>query len=122
MECPVKDFLRYYMIGIDIIEITRFKKIKKRDFQYWRKFFTKKEWDFCFLQPKPSQHLAGIFAAKEAVIKALDNKFLGRFDLIEIVHDRKGRPKINLMDKTPKNVNISISHDKSVAIAIAFIG
>jgi len=59
------------MIGIDLIEIRRFKRISRKDFLYWKKFFVNREWCYCFSRPSPPASLTGIFAAKEAVIKAV---------------------------------------------------
>ena len=106
------------MIGIDIVEIKRFHRINKKSSKYWEKYFTKNELEYCFKSPKKSERLAGIFSAKEAIIKALGKKYLGKFDLIEIIHTRDGKPVVKLKGNK-KNIEISISHDKEYAIAVA---
>jgi phosphopantetheine--protein transferase-like protein len=105
-------------IGIDIIEVKRFAKIKKADFKYWHKFFSKREWQYAFVSFKSAERLAGIFAAKEAVMKALGGKYAGRFDLMEILHKENGAPFAKI-EKSAKKVFISISHERKYAVAVA---
>lgn len=65
-------------------------------------------------------HLAGVFAAKEAVIKALGLKpgcWLG----IEIVNEKSGKPVVKLAENLGKgkiaSCDLSISHDGKYAVA-----
>ncbi|WP_415980060.1 holo-ACP synthase [Faecalicoccus pleomorphus] len=58
------------------------------------------------------EFLAGHFAAKEAVFKTLDKPV--DFKDIEITYDQMGRPICNI-----ENVQISISHEKEYAMAVA---
>lgn len=106
------------MIGIDLVEIKRFKKIKEGDFARWQKFFSKREWQYAFSSQKSTERLAGIFAAKESAIKALGDKYGGRFDLIEVLHKKNGAPFAKIR-KSAKKVFISISHERKHAVAIA---
>ena len=71
--------------------------------------------------------IAGNFAAKEAISKAIGTGFRG-FGLkdIEVLRDELGKPVVNLSDKIYKlldvkefNMHISISHSKENAIAYA---
>lgn len=107
------------MIGIDITDINRFVVIQKNDFSSWQKVFTKSEWQYCFKKSRPAQHLAGIFAAKEAVIKALNLAATYRYNLIEIVHNKFGRPAIKIKSRNKTKLEISISHDTNLAVAVA---
>lgn len=72
--------------------------------------FTIKELSYSQSKPNPLQTLAGIFAAKEAILKCC-NKEIGLANL-EILPDLWGRPSI-------KGYSISISHSVDYAIAIA---
>ena len=65
--------------------------------------------------------LAGIFAAKEAVIKCLSNIQNLNWKNIEISKSKSGRPSVNILKEIPflKNIDISISHDGEYAIATA---
>ncbi|HLD31632.1 MAG TPA: 4'-phosphopantetheinyl transferase superfamily protein [Patescibacteria group bacterium] len=106
------------MIGIDIADTARFVKLKKEDFPYWEKYFTQGEWGYSFGKANPEEHLSGIFAAKEAVMKALGGEFVGRFDKIQIIHSEGGQP-IALIQNEKRNVEVSISHDHGVSVAVA---
>jgi phosphopantetheine--protein transferase-like protein len=70
-----------------------------------------------------TQSAAGIFAAKEAVAKALGTGFCGFFPRdIEILHKENGKPYV-IFHKNPRRlkIHISISHTASDAIAFATI-
>lgn len=101
------------MLGIDIIKIKKIEeKFKKESF---RKIFTEAEIDYCFSKRKPYEHLAGIFAAKEAFVKA-SNLNLSAIKNREIEIKVKKRPIIYYQGKKSDDV-LSISHD-DYAIAI----
>jgi phosphopantetheine--protein transferase-like protein len=105
------------MIGIDIIAIDRFKKFTADDFVIKGKAFSESEWRQAFSSGKPSEHLAGIFAAKEALMKVLGGDIVGRFDRITIIHELDGKPAA-LLDGEPIDLAVSISHDGDYAIAV----
>jgi phosphopantetheine--protein transferase-like protein len=76
------------------------------------------------MQSKPAQTMAGLFAAKEAVVKALGIGFSGFWPCdVEICHDIKGKPYVRLHNKARKYENhciaVSISHTKTDAVAFA---
>ena len=111
------------MIGIDIIEIERIERsIEKHGDHFLKKLFTDNE----LAADMPLQSIAGRFAAKEAIAKALGTGFgedLAWHD-IEITSDDKGAPKVSLNKKAAERFNnpqlhISISHCKTYATAIA---
>lgn len=114
-------------LGTDIIEI---KRIEKIIFKYGQKFldrlFTKTEQRYCLRHKKSSQHFAGRFAAKEAIVKALGtgiNKQINWLD-IEIKNDNHGKPLVELSSALKQQFNvprflISISHSKEYATAVA---
>ena len=95
-------------IGCDIVQIQRIRsslahKILSENEQ--RIYQTLKE-------QRAIEFLAGHFAAKEAVFKTLDRPV--DFKDIEITYDQMGRPICNI-----ENVQISISHEKEYAMAVA---
>jgi len=104
-------------IGIDIVEVKRFSSFEKEN-RFLSDNFTENEIDYCFSYRDPSVHLAGTFAAKEAVYKAL-----GRSDIlqsvIEIRREKKGKPSVWIAGRCQKSIFISISHTKDIATAIA---
>ena len=74
-----------------------------------------------------SEVIAGNFAAKEAVSKALGTGFRG-FGVkdIEILRDELGKPVVNLnsnvyeiLKRKDVNIHLSISHNRTSAIAYA---
>ena len=101
-------------IGIDIVAIKRFKKIKKADRTHWKKVFTDQEWEYAFLRPNPALQCAGMFAAKEAAMKATEKAGSGYFIRHEILHKKSGAPYFK-----NKRFSLSISHDELYAIAVA---
>lgn len=57
-------------IGNDIIEVDRIRKASEED-RFTSRLFTEKERQYCLKHQDPAERLAGRFAAKEAVAKAL---------------------------------------------------
>ena len=90
-----------------------------------RRIFTKREEAYARARPRTTLlHLAGRFAAKEAVIKAmsqLDPERMLAMNQVEIRNDRLGRPRVILHDRRAKRVtvHISLSHVDTVAGASA---
>lgn len=116
-------------IGTDIIEIDRIgKALINKGFLH--KNFTEKEIEYFLRRKNMSEVVAGNFAAKEAVSKALGTGFRG-FGLIniEVLRDELGKPKVNLYGQAKNiaekggaiRIHISISHNKTQAIAYCVI-
>jgi len=114
-------------IGTDIIEINRIENAVKRTESFIDKVFTWREKEYFKSKNFRAEVIAGNFAAKEAVSKALGTGFRG-FGLldIEILRDDKGKPIVILNEKIYKmlsfanvNMHISISHSRENAIAYA---
>ncbi len=105
-------------VGIDVIEIRRFRDVlRKRQDRFLGNTFTDIERSYCFSYKDPAPHLAGTFAAKEAVQK-VSKKSLAVSD-IEIRREKSGRPRIYLKGKRASSLLISISHTDTLACAIA---
>ncbi len=112
--------------GIDVVELARFRQAMVRGgAQFMRRVFTKKEEAYSKARKRTVLlHLAGRFAAKEAVIKAIaqiDPKRTLAMNQVEVCNDRLGRPSIILHDHSRKRlaIHISLSHVQSVAVASA---
>lgn len=103
-------------IGIDMEEISRFKKFNANS-AFVKRYFSKKEIAYCFSKPKPSVHLAGRFAAKEATYKATGISL--NFKDIEIINKPNGAPVLFILGKKYKKISISISHSSKHAVAVA---
>ncbi len=115
-----------FEIGIDIEKIHRFndKEYLKND-TFLKKIFTQKEIDYCFSKNNISSHLAGRYAAKEAIVKALSsisNEVL-TYEKIEILNNSNGIPKVSIYksELNKLKIKISISHDEDSAIAMAIV-
>lgn len=114
--------------GIDIIEIERIKNAVSKRPRFMEKIFTEEEREYFSLRGNNICHIAGTFAAKEAVSKALGTG-INRFDWndIEIRRDKNGKPEAFLYgnaagiaeNKGIKHIHISISHSRDFAIAFA---
>jgi holo-[acyl-carrier protein] synthase len=109
-------------IGIDIVEVKRIEKsIKKWGDHFLKHVFTDNEIAYSKKYKYPYEHLAGRFAAKEAIYKALGHKDLGWKDM-EIINDKDGKPFCRFTKKKfPKTVLISLSHSEHYAVANAVV-
>ena len=112
--------------GTDIIEIPRIRQaIEDMGENFLQRVFTKKEIAYCeSKKAQKYQHYAARFAAKEAVFKAisilLEDKYSICWKDIEVINDKQGKPKVNLIGVNLKNIeqiDLSISHCKQYATA-----
>ena len=109
--------------GVDITEVRRLRQaVEKWGEEFLSRVFTKEELENAKTRGSLYQHLAGRFAAKEAVFKALGDMKLNWKD-VQILNDKEGRPHcVVLNDKGKKiDVHVSISHVKNYAVANAII-
>lgn len=106
-------FMKDLRTGCDIVHIPRFKKIISRTPSMRRRIFLPQE-----EKDASPERLAGIFAAKEAVMKALGIS-AGRWHDIKVSYKKGGKPYINLSKNVRRKygVDISIAHDGEYAIA-----
>ena len=116
--------------GIDIVEIDRIKRsIIKYSDRFKNKVFTQKEIDYCHSQADPAKHFAARFSVKEAVLKCFGTGMTGGilWKDVEVENKKSGQPTLNLYGKGKelfnqlkiKHIHISITHDKSYAVAHA---
>jgi holo-[acyl-carrier protein] synthase len=106
-------------IGIDVADIARFRTSKmRRDGRFICTTFSEREREYCFSYRDYAPHLAGTFAAKEAVRKVFGDEPLAFAD-IEVRHRASGRPEIWMKGKRSRTVLISITHNAKNAIAVA---
>jgi len=109
--------------GVDITEVSRIKKAAERwGGAFLGRVFTEEELANAKKRGSLYQHLAGRFAAKEAVFKALGDINLNWKDL-EISNDKEGKPSCKFLNAKGKgkDVIISISHVKNYAVANAIV-
>jgi holo-[acyl-carrier protein] synthase len=113
-------------VGVDMIEISRIERaISRHGDRFYARFFTSQEREFCNGRP---ERLAGRFAVKEAVGKALGT---GIGDVnwtdIEVVCDGRGKPELVLHNQAEALAaqlglhqwSISLSHTETHAIGFA---
>ena len=117
-------------IGNDIIEIERIEKaISKESFK--NKVYTQIELENIEKRGDRVETYAGIFSAKEAISKAIGTG-VREFSLtdLEILNDDLGKPYVVVSERLDKiikskkenyQIEISISHSKKYATAMAVI-
>ena len=121
-------------IGVDIIEIERVRQAIQNNKNFLSKLFTEREIDYFISRNMNSEVIAGNFAAKEAVSKALGTGISGfSFKDIEILRNELGKPEVilhngaNLIgnklvgNNNSLRVHLSISHNNSSAIAYSVL-
>ena len=110
--------LENFGIGINIVDINRFKEIPyKEKITFYEKIFDKKEIEYCLQFKDPYPHFAGKFAVKESVIKSIPDKI--SFLDIKTSNSKHG-PIVNLVGNLSKRYSflVSVSHEKDYAIAV----
>lgn len=109
--------------GVDITEVRRLRQaVEKWGEDFLQRIFTKEELENAKSRGSLYQHLAGRFAAKEAVFKALGEKELNWKD-VQILNDKEGKPYCLILGGKAKDkvAHVSISHVKTYAVAQAII-
>ena len=117
-------------IGTDIIECLRIAQMIDRHGELFiRRVYTEHEIEYCSSKKSATQHYAGRWAAKEAVLKALGTGWVQGISWrdVEVRHKRGGAPVVALRGGAREvfertgiaRMHISISHCRSHAIAYA---
>lgn len=107
-------------IGIDVVDISRFQESLDRTPALREKLFTEREAKLGI------QSLAARFAAKEALAKALNAKYVFAWQDCEVVNEESGRPAFlfygNLVDRIDgASVHLTLSHDAGIASAMVIV-
>lgn len=113
------------LIGIDIIDIERVKKVVCRTPRFLSRIYTGAELDYCLGKKNPYPSLAVRFAAKEAVRKLHPSLARCRWQDIEVCMCADGRPVLRLngqagLAQRAENLahpSISLSHSAQQAVA-----
>lgn len=115
-------------VGIDLVKVERVEKTINRTASFKTKTFAESELSYAKTRPSEAETLAGIFAAKEAFLKAIEVGVLRGIKLSEVVvsHNETGAPELVVPEKVLKkynitNANISISHDGGIATAVCVV-
>ena len=114
-------------LGIDAVEIDRFRRVLRRTPGVARRMFTEAERAYGARFSDPAPRLAGRFAAKEAAMKAL-GVGLGAFPLqdLEVVTAPGGAPSLRLSGEAAAlagkrgvtSFHLSITHTHHTAEAV----
>ncbi|MEA3506764.1 MAG: holo-ACP synthase [Elusimicrobiota bacterium] len=115
-------------IGIDIVDIERFKAAVEKNKKFKARIFSEKEIKYCRSKKNGIENMAGRFAAKEAVYKAV-NKVVGAIALKDIeILSGSGAPVLSpvcllgqKLGKKGLECRLSISHNRSHAVASALL-
>ena len=121
-----------YGVGVDLVKIPRIKEAVKRwDRRFLNRIFTPIEQEYSYRQKQPFLHLAGRFAVKEAVLKALGTGLSSgiRWVEIEVVNQPSGKPEVRVSGKVKtlmrqrgvKEIYVSISHDTDYSVGQAVL-
>lgn len=116
-------------IGTDIIEIERIQRAIDNTPGFLEKVFTKREVEELSKNTLRVESVAGNFAVKEAVSKAVGTGIRGfSFKDIEVFRDELGKPIVKVSSKIEEVIkcndylfNVSISHNKTMAIAFVVL-
>jgi len=105
-------------IGTDIVDIKRIRKALSNSFL--QKVLSPYEIKLCsnFRSERIIEFVAGRFAAKEAIIKALSDYEIPKMANITISNNEYGKPIVKYKNY---NILVSISHEKEYAVAVAYL-
>lgn len=110
-------------VGIDLCDISRMEQ-SLRDGRFLARFFTQEE--AAYIRSRglaASQSMAGIFAAKEAFLKAIGTGLSLPMKDIEVRHTPLGQPVYHLTGKALEAIDggevlLSITHEGLMAAAV----
>jgi holo-[acyl-carrier protein] synthase len=120
--------MRIVGIGLDLVKIERIRALADRwQERFLERLYTEAERRYCFDRASPYASLAGRFAAKEAVLKAIGTGWSAGISWqdIQVLNDGSGKPVAHvqgragalLQETGVTDIHISLSHDADYAIA-----
>lgn len=115
-------------VGVDLVWIPRFTRASRRwGARFQNRIFTQGELAHARRRRDPFPHLAGLFAVKESLLKALGWGFRRgvRWTEIEVYHQGSGQPAVRVSGAVARaletlgadHILVSISHDGDYAMA-----
>jgi len=118
--------------GVDIVSVERLEgAVRRHGDRFLNRIFTGGERVYCESKRYKYEHYAARFAAKEAMMKAMEIRRKNRLHFREIEVKRRptGKPEIFLSTKSyelfdlPKNVRIELSmaHERAYAVSSVVI-
>ena len=117
-------------IGTDIVECLRIAKmIERHGDLFIQRIYTSREIEYCSARRAATQHYAGRWAAKEAVLKAMGTGWVRGISWtdVEVRNSSSGRPTVALSggarevceQRGISQILVSISHCRLHAVAYA---
>lgn len=114
-------------VGIDLCQVARMEKLAN-DGRFLARFFSAEEQAYIRGKGRAAaDSMAGVFAAKEALAKALGTGIVtGQLWEISVLHDEQGAPYYDLRGTYARiaaergicRLHLSISHDGGMAAAV----
>lgn len=106
-------------VGVDMVELARFERAIEKSSEFLTKIFVDSE------RAGSVESLAGRFAAKEALIKAVGDPSGLKWHEVVVTSDSLGKPSIAatgssaefIAERGINSLHLSISHDAGAAIA-----
>ncbi|QTX05458.1 holo-ACP synthase [Agromyces archimandritae] len=109
-------------IGVDVVDIARFERQLERTPALLERLFAESERD------RKAHSLAGRFAAKEALIKALGGPAFVRWHDMRVEQDGDGRPSFACSGAIAEHlaerglrIHVTMSHDAGIATAFVVV-
>lgn len=115
-------------IGLDVCQVARMEELLEKE-HFLSRYFCEEEQEYIRSRGQmAAQTMAGIFAAKEALVKCLGTGFTDtRLCDIAVLHDKFGAPCYDLRgsyalhaaQRSITALHLSITHDGGIAAAVA---
>lgn len=114
-------------IGTDLAEVARYQFNETELAWFARKVYTDEEIAYALRKRNRAERLAGFFAAKEALRKAVGHAIPWRS--AGVTHERSGKPAIRLYGKWQEllarrgvtAIHLTITHTQSIAAATVIL-
>lgn len=100
-------------VGLDIVSVDRIAHAMRNP-RFLDRILTPRERESC----RTAQQVAGRWAAKEAVAKAVGTHL--RWQEVEVLNDASGKPVARVHGRTLK-LRVSISHEQGMAAAVVIL-
>jgi holo-[acyl-carrier protein] synthase len=117
-------------LGVDVCEVARIRRgLARHGPRFMARLLTPDEAAYCERHVDPATPMAGRFAAKEALIKALGAPEGLRWHDVEVVREPGGRPSLALRGAAERaaealgmtRAHLSLTHDAGVAVAVVIL-
>lgn len=106
------------MLGVDLVKVERIEKLlEKFGDNFLKRIFIEEEIEYIQKKQKSKNTVAGMYASKEAVSKALGTG-IGEVGFKDIVIEHNPYPRARVGEKV---FELSISHDGDYAIAVCML-